>query len=175
MWSYFLNLTNVEAKGCKICGKVIIIGESLSTGHMKDHIRHRHGGTFREEERKCKKVVASKEILKSGSSIQTKLDKHLVSISSMDDAIVNFVIMTFQPFSVVDDPSFISMIRSFNPTYKQMSRKSLMSKIRNDYDETKAKLKMILQEQYYSLTTVTISVLLVFVFQLQIYYVGSLD
>ena len=131
----------------------------MSTSHLMEHLRARHKDKLTNEQlvgKKMGKVVVS-------TGFQTKIDKHVVAPANVEDSIVDFVISTYQPFCVVDTPSFIKMMKANNPNYKPLHRKKLMKCIRDEYFCAKDKLKFLLKGQYYALTTVSYNVRLQYV------------
>jgi hypothetical protein len=153
-WKYFDNLAESHIhKQCVKCRKVVNVTSSMSTSHMIEHIQRAHGDIFlKEDKKKREEKKAGTKVIHAG---QSKIDKHVVSATTVDESIVDFVVMTFQPFSTVDHPSFVKMMRVSNPAFKQFGRKALVSKIRNEYELLKSKLKGVLQGQYFALTTVS--------------------
>lgn len=74
---------------------------------------------------------------------QLKLgETNVVSQRHVDHAVINFVIQSLQPFSVVEKPSFQELVRGLHPNATVMSRTTLRRKI----DEASIEMKRNIKE-----------------------------
>ncbi|XP_065317422.1 uncharacterized protein LOC135925831 [Gordionus sp. m RMFG-2023] len=90
--------------------------------------------------------------------IQTKLtnlDSSTPGVSQKlaDKVIMNFIIDTVQPLSLVDNDSFIKMINTFSPRTKIFCRQTLMARILESFKEMKESLILNLSDVSYVCTT----------------------
>ncbi|XP_065315273.1 uncharacterized protein LOC135924151 [Gordionus sp. m RMFG-2023] len=90
--------------------------------------------------------------------IQTKLtnmDSSTPGVSQKlaDKVIINFIIDTVQPLSLVDNDSFIKMINTFSPRTKIFCRQTLMARILESFKEMKESLILNLSDVSYVCTT----------------------
>jgi hypothetical protein len=60
---------------------------------------------------------------------QLKLDETVANRKSVDQAVVNFVVQSLQPFSVVDQPSFQDLLKDLQPNAPLMPRTTLRRRI----------------------------------------------
>ncbi|EEC03003.1 hypothetical protein IscW_ISCW002840, partial [Ixodes scapularis] len=72
-----------------------------------------------------------------------------VSQASLDKLVVNFVIGGMQRFSIVENPSFVDLVRALAPHKTVLTRKALMSRIQEEYMEMKDRLKQELSNVAY--------------------------
>lgn len=74
---------------------------------------------------------------------QLKLNEApLVNQKSVDHAVINFVVQSLQPFSVVDQPSFQDLLKNLKPNASMMSRTTLRRRI----DDAALKMKRNIKE-----------------------------
>ncbi|KAF0357982.1 zinc finger bed domain-containing protein 1-like [Gigaspora margarita] len=102
-----------ESQTCKICKKMYAgIGET-STGTLKTHLRRNHQTEFErgaqqtDFERKPRTTLNFRKV-----TPYTRQDNFERSRS-----LTNWIVSTMQPFSVVEDESFIEMIKKLDPHY----------------------------------------------------------
>ncbi|CAG8541986.1 17886_t:CDS:2 [Dentiscutata erythropus] len=102
-----------ESQTCKICKKMYAgIGET-STGTLKTHLRRNHQSEFErgaqqtDFERKTRTTLNFRKV-----TPYTRQDNFERSRS-----LINWIVSTMQPFSVIEEESFIEMIKKLDPHY----------------------------------------------------------
>ncbi len=65
---------------------------------------------------------------------------------NVDQAVLRFIVETFQPFHVVEEESFINLVQTLQPSKEVMSRNKLRTRLRTKYLEMRASIKSELQE-----------------------------
>lgn len=87
--------------------------------------------------------------------VPSKKRKTVSSKKHLDKALMLLFIQDFQPFSIVDDPSFKYFVEALNPDYEIPSRTTIIDTLLpTAYDETLAKINSIMCE----VTKVTLTV-----------------
>jgi len=88
------------------------------------------------------------------TSKQLKLgETKLVTQRNVDLAVLNFVIQSLQPFSVVDQPAFKALLHNLQPNSSLMSRTTLRRKMDDAAMEMKTNLKEAMKELDFIATT----------------------
>ncbi|XP_065324178.1 uncharacterized protein LOC135931181 [Gordionus sp. m RMFG-2023] len=144
---------------CKMCRK-IISSNHTSSFNLKKHLKTVHTSNYKEIEKYLKSFGVMEEDKPTSKSnlIQTKLtnmDSSTPGVSQKlaDKVIINFIIDTVQPLSLVDNNSFIKMINTFSPRTKIFCRQTLMARILESFKEMKESLILNLSDVSYVCTT----------------------
>lgn len=72
-----------------------------------------------------------------------------VSPVTVDNLIVNHIIQSIQPFSLIEEESFIDIFKTLQPYRTVMSRKTLVNKINLKFNEMKDSLTEVLKNLDY--------------------------
>ncbi|CAH0405656.1 unnamed protein product [Chilo suppressalis] len=163
--------SNISAV-CKICSKTLLLRADFhATTNFLNHIKRKgHDNLLKEYEqlksqhtkkRKCS-VADSDNI--STASISKKLKQSILSNSlqksvNLDKLIVNFVVDTMSPMSIVENKSFSALIegaQQLTRPPKLMCRRTCNNKIADAYTEYKGNLKNKLKAAQYVCTTADI-------------------
>ncbi|CAG8615777.1 7142_t:CDS:1, partial [Racocetra fulgida] len=75
-----------------------------STGTLKEHVKKNHFDIYKQK--------TKTEIVLYNRKEQLEHNKYLI----------NWIVKSLQPFSVIEEESFIEMLNKFNPRYKVPSR-----------------------------------------------------
>ncbi|KAL6470509.1 hypothetical protein MHYP_G00216280 [Metynnis hypsauchen] len=76
-----------------------------------------------------KRKAKTEDASSSRPTKQLKLGETVANRKSVDQAVMNFVIQSLQPFSVVDQPSFQELLKDLQPNAPLMSRTTLQRRI----------------------------------------------
>ncbi|CAG8484905.1 2222_t:CDS:2 [Scutellospora calospora] len=124
-----------ESQTCKICKKMYAgIGET-STGTLKTHLRRNHQSEFErgshqtDFERKTR-TVNYRRI--TPYSRQENFER--------SRSIINWIVSTIQPFSVIEDESFIEMIKKLDPHYHMPKIQYIKSHVIKRFQTRREKL-----------------------------------
>ncbi|CAK9300813.1 unnamed protein product [Gordionus sp. m RMFG-2023] len=142
-----------------MCRK-IISSNHTSSFNLKKHLKTVHTSNYKEIEKYLKSFGVMEEDKPTSKSnlIQTKLtnlDSSTPGVSQKlaDKVIMNFIINTVQPLSLVDNDSFIKMINTFSPRTKIFCRQTFMARILESFKEMKEYLILNLSDVSYVCTT----------------------
>ena len=126
VWKHFKVYSNWKRlANCLLCKKDVDLGESGATGHLTTHIKNNHAELCREvlaasETEKLANDVEQVEKLKSRNKLQGQ--KQIDSIFSAAPCCISFpaasmdwMIGTYQPNSMLQNPFFRAMQISLNP------------------------------------------------------------
>ncbi|XP_063073764.1 uncharacterized protein LOC134464219 [Engraulis encrasicolus] len=118
---------------------------TLNTIREADMLRRIHPGQLPRylaltapQKRKAKTADAAS----SRPTKQLKIGETIAIRKSVDQAVMNFVIQSLQPFSVVDQPSFQQLLKDLQPNAPLMSRTTLRRRI----DDAALKMKRTMKE-----------------------------
>ncbi|XP_065319406.1 uncharacterized protein LOC135927364 [Gordionus sp. m RMFG-2023] len=137
------NSYNMISTKCRLCKK-IISSSKISSSNLKRHLQKKHSEFKNEITKHLNEFSTQKNISlqnQSGSgckSRQSKLNFNNLNIPAVsqktaDKVIMNFIIDTFQPLSLVDDPSFEKMIKTFSHATKIICRQTLGNRISTSF------------------------------------------
>ena len=62
-------------------------------------------------------------------------------IDCINQSLINYVIASMEPISTVENPAFCQFVKTLEPRYQLMCRKSLKDKLQNTYTAMKESLK----------------------------------
>ncbi|XP_065321255.1 uncharacterized protein LOC135928727 [Gordionus sp. m RMFG-2023] len=135
-----------------------------------------HANCYKEIEKHIKNFGIRESEFKKTNTIQTKLtdNKHAnISQKLADKVIVDFIIDTVQPLSLVDNPSFTMMIKTLSPGTTVLCRQTLMNKIADNFKVMKDALIVELSDisyvkSYIRNTVFNISTVTIFLFVLNV-------
>ena len=131
----------------------ITYGTSHSTGVLERHIYRHH-----EEENslliaaKRQKLLSSNSSPASSSSVQSAMTSYATPCPLYESMLLNWIVMTYQPFSTVENNSFREMVTSLNKKAPVISREKIQKLISNKYHDTRLSLSSILKGKHYSMT-----------------------
>lgn len=75
---------------------------------------------------------------------------------NFDEALISYIVHSTRPFSTVEDPNFIAVIKAANPNVKIFSRPTLMRRIKAREEEIKKRVKIQLKGPEFVGTTADI-------------------
>ena len=130
-WNYFdlQNMQHPTKVVCRKCGQVYSKSSGIST--LKEHLKKAHGIT-----------------IDNIKKIQTKLNFPRVDPWPneekliRDQALVEWVIVNLQPFSVVSNIQFIKLVNTLDPRYNLPGRTLLKEKVTKYFDEMRENIKL---------------------------------
>lgn len=129
-WQHFKKIfdsnNNHFQTKCNYCRQ--IYSAKCSTTTLNDHLKSKHSDIQSES-------IGSIEKAKSQDGENLN---HL-------DRLINWVILEYQPFKMVDSNSFRELINGLNPGFKVPSRQTLRGKIDNKYSYYKNKIIKMFQ------------------------------
>ncbi len=158
------NGLKVEYK-CKLCpgGKPKIVAAHNSTrANLIRHVGKFHPNKKADLEKlitlnTMKKGRPFKTMPRLGENEQPPISKFCSSKGSsasntawvpqlnVDQAVLRFIVETFQPFHIVEEESFINLVQTLQPSKEVMSRTKLRTRLRNKYQDMKASIIAELQ------------------------------
>ena len=148
LWEHFFifkDKTKHELGVCDVeeCGAEINYGKKHSTSKLTQHLEHRHKDLW--------KTLQEPVIGVKSKSICSFLASS--SDLSFPDALLRWIVSTYQPLSTVEHPAFRALCVSLNPRVQHISRSALTRSIAEKTAILKTKLTAYLKGQYFSVTT----------------------
>jgi hypothetical protein len=133
---------------CKLCSTLtefkIGVGKAVNTSTLTRHLESKH-------------LVEYKQILqkKNGGAGQTAMSQFLVNNSRpiQREATLRWLVANYQPYSVVEQPTFRDMIHSYNKSAEVISSKCMKSMVLEKSEEVKAVLDEAIKGQKGAITT----------------------
>lgn len=77
----------------------------------------------------------------------------IVNQTKVDNVVINFVIQSLQPFTVVEQPAFHALVQELQPNSRVMSRTTLHQKIEEGAQEMKRNIKQAMSSIEFIATT----------------------
>jgi len=133
VWKYFDIRTEHHPNHpvCKSCGQVFSqkTGNSSLERHLKAH-----------------QILISKNLQQTTINFQTITPHSPTEQAARDHAIVIWIIVNQQPFAIIENKYFRSMISKFDPKYKFPNRATIKKMIMELYEESREKIKQDLEK-----------------------------
>ncbi|XP_042148139.1 zinc finger BED domain-containing protein 4-like [Ixodes scapularis] len=150
IWSFYSKLSEKGAARCEACGSILKTPTGTTTT-LVTHLK-RHPGKYKAyqvQRQRNQRLTTRKDETKPNSSqssvatvFKPKLQPTAPKAKEMTKKIATFIARAFQPYSVVEDESFIDMIRYAIPEYVVPSRKTFSRTVIPDlYAAKKSELK----------------------------------
>jgi len=121
------------------------------------HIARRHPDVYNGRLRdKASKIVEESSSCKptgTSSTTTTTLSSWLVNCPTFEKSLVDFMVATYQPYRLCEDPAFRQMCMSLNKKAPLLSRDKLQTLVKEEYHLCASKIKMILAGKDYAVTT----------------------
>ncbi|GFR91484.1 zinc finger BED domain-containing protein 4 [Elysia marginata] len=151
---------------CTIC-KETFNYPGGSTSNLRRHITTKHAASegASQLETKSNKECAPKDVASKSTLFQPTLQSTLsrtkvyepesAKKKFLDDLVVNMIVKDLQPFSVVEDEGFRSLVAGLDPKYQLPSRRTITRKLLpSKYEEQSLQLKSTLsQVDHIAITT----------------------
>lgn len=140
MNDYFVR--NNEFQKCCICAATYSGIGKTSTGTLKNHIKTKHPNQYQ----KCIQTTLNFQQINPYTSKENFIKTKVM---------INWIIMSLQPFSVVEDKFFVEMIKGFDPRYQIPCRKYIKNQIVKKFTKQQQYVKNHIQnvKNKISLTT----------------------
>ncbi len=108
-----------------------------NTTNFATHLKREHSSIYEAKDVTQKKQVKINSLLKSeGGSIPMPKNQ----TNKLTNAVIDFIIDTLQPLSIVDQPSFRQMIACMEPRYSVPCRKTIMTQMKQRHELLKAEI-----------------------------------
>ncbi len=139
---------------CKLCigaerGQISCQSSSLS--NLKKHIERKHFARMKEFEELTRTHKKGFQAGSAGASLQPTITQfcgsgRLVSQAQVNAKVLNFVINSNQPFTIVRDEAFVDLIETLAPGKKVICYETLMAMLADKYKDMKDDLKQQFSE-----------------------------
>jgi hypothetical protein len=157
IWQFFRLYNEKQfskaAAHCILCSKDVHYGTSHSTSNLEKHVMRHHKDEYKTvmNERAEKKQRNDS----TGNFGQRKLSDYLsvTNCPNFEDALLNWIVQTYQPLSVIEHPSFREMLLKLNNKSPLISHAKIHSLLSAKYYDVMASMKKILKMNQISLTT----------------------
>ncbi|XP_064462748.1 uncharacterized protein LOC135373577 [Ornithodoros turicata] len=136
---------------CLLQEKILSCSKARSS-NLRKHVKAQHGTQIPALERIMRKRAAEA----AGDTMkQHKLSFSTTGVSqaNIDDMVATFVIVTMQPFSVVEAPSFVNLVTNLAPNKTVITRRMLVNWIDTKYEAMRAQLVSSLESVPYVTVT----------------------
>ena len=134
VWKYFDIRTEHHSDHpvCKSCGQVFSqkTGNSSLKRHLKSH----------------QIFISKKNLQQTTINFQTIIPHSSIKQEARDHAIVIWIIVNQQPFAIIENKYFRSMISKFDPKYKFPNRATIKKMIMELYENSREKIKQDLEK-----------------------------
>ena len=155
IWSYFVVGDDTKFATCNVCQQPISRGgrntKTYNTTNLVHHLKTKHGEQYAEYEKvlelgeqdKGKGKVTPKQLSLLEASERVRIwDINDARAQRIHRRVTEMIALDSQPFSVVDDPGFIRLLRELEPRYSLPSRKYITENILPQiHDKVKAAVK----------------------------------
>lgn len=145
----------------------------LSNANLKKHLSTFHASLFSSDRKPCSNdnhwniSSSSSSLLSTSTSLerepsfkQPKISEFssssVVSQSQLNSLILNFIVKTMQPLRIVEEPTFIEMIKGAHNKHNVISRPTLTSMLQERFEEMQNNLRQKLESIEYVGTTADI-------------------
>ena len=163
VWEYYSKDTNPIFALCSLCRTKVNRGKDMSTGPLMRHLQRKHDRVYRQH-------LSAKALLRlsQSSSMHTTitdstgdsaisstltLDPFFINCPSFDDCLLKWMISSYQPLRIVEDPYFRRMCQSLNKKAPIISRDKIKALLAERFQLTVEMTKNILKGQHFSFTT----------------------
>jgi hypothetical protein len=119
---------------------------------LERHMKRNHKEVFNEALRSDQKKFWESEVEKVAEHSVT-VKEFLVPYPTFEQCLLDWVIQTYQPLRIVEEPLFRDLCWSINKSCRIVSREKLGSLLRTKYMMVQDKMKKVLHNKHFAVTT----------------------
>ena len=119
---------------------------------LERHLKRKHKPLFNEALKSGQKKFRGAEC-EMVAAAKAHMDSFLIPTPAMEPCLLNFVIQTYQPLRIVEEPSFREFCFSLNKSCRILSRDKLGTLLTAKYVMVHDQMRKLMEKRYFAITT----------------------
>jgi hypothetical protein len=149
VWAHFnRSETKKEFALCLLCNKEVYYSKDYSTSMLSRHINRFHKPVYTQH-----LVAEADKKLAIPENAKVTMDSFIVNCPKFEQALMTWMIATYQPLRCCEAVNFRAMCHSLNRKCPIIGKDKLRSLLNEQYIMTQTKMRMIMKGQSFAFTT----------------------
>ena len=151
VWSHFRRPVDKHAEHvfCLLCQEDVFYTGTHSTGMLERHVKRKHSELFKQALRTGAKKVPKIDVSQS----QLSMEGFVAPCPTFEQCLLSWAVETYQPLRCCEERTFRDLCLALNKRCPILSRDKLHTMVQCQYIRVQQKVKRILTNRYFALTT----------------------